>query len=252
LATGEQRGLIPRIDPAQPWLAPLQPVLPGALNALAQGCTVAQALNQQCAAVHQRPRVAAGWVRFVPQAELPQGMAYEAFIHASAQVPTRDNLHDLFNGLMWLTQPETKRRLNALQAEQMALAGVGAARGAVRDALTLMDENGALLQGPAALHDALQARDWRALFGAHRGLWAQASLQVFGHALLDKLCTAPRKGLCAHVLCGDALTMPVAHWAQKPFEPLPVLGIPGWWPANEAPGFYDDTAVFRPRRSAFT
>ena len=28
--------------------------------------------------------------------------------------------------------------------------------------------------------------------------------------------------------------------------PLPVLGIPGWWPANENPGFYADTAVFRP------
>jgi hypothetical protein len=29
-----------------------------------------------------------------------------------------------------------------------------------------------------------------------------------------------------------------------------VLGIPGWWPANEAPQFYADAAVFRTRRSA--
>jgi len=36
--------------------------------------------------------------------------------------------------------------------------------------------------------------------------------------------------------------------ATKPFSPLPVLGVPGWWPANAAPGFYDDAQVFRPRR----
>ena len=28
--------------------------------------------------------------------------------------------------------------------------------------------------------------------------------------------------------------------------PLPVLGIPGWWPANEDPDFYVDNRVFRP------
>lgn len=29
------------------------------------------------------------------------------------------------------------------------------------------------------------------------------------------------------------------------FAPLPVLGIPGWWGANENPAFYDDPQVFR-------
>jgi len=29
--------------------------------------------------------------------------------------------------------------------------------------------------------------------------------------------------------------------------PLPVLGIPGLWPENQHPGFYDDSAVFRSR-----
>jgi hypothetical protein len=23
--------------------------------------------------------------------------------------------------------------------------------------------------------------------------------------------------------------------------------VPGWWPANEAPGFYDNAQVFRPK-----
>ena len=40
----------------------------------------------------------------------------------------------------------------------------------------------------------------------------------------------------------------------KPFVPLPVLGIPGWWPGNENFSFYDDSLVFRsaPRKSNYT
>ena len=30
--------------------------------------------------------------------------------------------------------------------------------------------------------------------------------------------------------------------------PLPVLGIPGWWPANTDAAFYQDSTVFRPFR----
>jgi hypothetical protein len=36
--------------------------------------------------------------------------------------------------------------------------------------------------------------------------------------------------------------------SAKPFLPLPVLGVPGWWPDNESPDFYEDVAVFRPAR----
>jgi hypothetical protein len=38
--------------------------------------------------------------------------------------------------------------------------------------------------------------------------------------------------------------------ASKPFCPMPALGVPGWWPANEARGFYEDRSVFRPVRLA--
>jgi hypothetical protein len=37
--------------------------------------------------------------------------------------------------------------------------------------------------------------------------------------------------------------------AGKPFTPLPVLGIPGWWSGNENFSFYDDSLVFRPRKT---
>ena len=37
--------------------------------------------------------------------------------------------------------------------------------------------------------------------------------------------------------------------SRKPFSPLPLLGVPGWWPANADPDFYADASVFRPRRA---
>ena len=39
-----------------------------------------------------------------------------------------------------------------------------------------------------------------------------------------------------------------AALATKPFTPLPVLGVPGWWPENSGAAFYDDPRVFRPPR----
>lgn len=200
----------------------------------------------------------AGPLRFVPQADLPDSEAYEAFIARTARVPTRDNLHDLFNGLVWLKFPQLKRRLNELQAQQLERDGVIATRGPVRDALTLFDENAAVLQAPAALVDALRARDWQALFVTRRAAWADAALTLFGHALMEKL-TRPRKAITAHVWVvpqnvdlqthlTDLLTPQLL--ATKPHLPLPVLGVPGWWAANEAAGYYADIQVFRPLHAA--
>lgn len=204
-------------------------------------------------------------VRFVPQDALPTGAAYEGFIYSTGQCPTRENLHDFFNGLCWLRFPQTKRRLNQLQAQQIAADGVQPVRGPVRDALTVLDENGAFLQAPPPLWAALRERQWQTLFVDMRPLWAQARLTVFGHALLEKL-VQPRKDLTAHVYlmqgatdvvalndwsgldCTWAHDLDAAHLARKPFTPLPVLGIPGWWPQNEDFSFYDDPLVFRPRR----
>jgi Protein of unknown function (DUF3025) len=185
-------------------------------------------------------------VRFVAADALPQGEAYEAFIARTGAVPTRDNLHDHFNRLVWHRHPAIKQRLNQLQATEIAARGVGATRGALRDALTLFDENGALWpDAPSLLTQALAARDWHGLFVTHRALWREHRFEIFGHALLEQLATAPRKGLTAHVLLADPLALTSAHWADKPFLPLPVLGIPGWWPANEDPAFYEDKQVFR-------
>lgn len=234
------------------------------------GATVAEALNgggppaqADEASGHAGTPIAPPVPRFVPPSSLPAGEAYEAFIHRTGGVPTRDNLHDFFNGLVWRRFPRTKWRLNELQATDIAERGIGPRRGALRDALTLFDENTALLQAPQALADALRRRDWQALFSTHRALWAKATLTLFGHALMEKLALQPRKAVTAHAwllsaapLAGTVDDAELEHQllptltpptlAAKPFLPLPVLGVPGWWPGNETPGFYDDPSVFRP------
>lgn len=247
-----------RIDWQTPWLAPLRAVGEPLAQRVAAGASVAEALNA----------AGAGPVRFVPQSDLPVGTAYESFIFDTASVPTRDNLHDFFNGLIWQHYPQTKRRLNQLQAQAIAAqGGVGPVRGPLRDALTLLDESGALLQAPEPLWQALLARDWQRLFIDLRPLWAQARLHVFGHAVLEKL-VYPRKSVTAHIyLAPPAIKSGVSgvdpatdldawlagalspkHLATKPFTPLPLLGVPSWWPENEQPCFYDDAQVFRPLR----
>ncbi|MDH6592758.1 hypothetical protein M2165_002647 [Variovorax sp. TBS-050B] len=172
------------IDWAQPWFAPYRAIGEAAAQKVWAGDPVADAL-QQFATPGRTPA-------FVPQSALPPDRAYEAHVFQTRSVPTRDNLHDFFNGLVWLVFPDAKRRLNELQAAEIARLGIGATRGPLRDALTLFDENGALLDAPAALWQALCARDWHALFVARRALWREARLVVFGHALLEKLA-APRK-----------------------------------------------------------
>jgi hypothetical protein len=238
------------IDWDAPWLAPWR--VPGEAIAqrVAAGQTVAQALNAE----QRAPKL------FIPQAELPAGVAYEEHIFKAGQVPTRDGLHDFFNGLAWLHFPRTKLRLNALQAAHIAHSGIRPERGPARDALTLFDENMGLLQAPDALWDALLAKDWQTLFVTQRALWQNAQLILFGHALTEKL-VSPRKPITAHVFRvreESRALVDIDAWlsaelsaellSRKPFANLPVLGVPGWWAANADPAFYADASVFRAPR----
>lgn len=208
---------------------------------------------------------------FIAQDALPEGVAYEAHIAATGCVPTRHNLHDFFNALTWFAFPRIKAMLNARQSSAIDVLGVGPTRGGVRDALTLFDENAVLyVSSDPALAAALRDFDWRTLFVAERARWgAHCEVRVFGHALLEKLI-APYAACTAHAWVVEA---PVQYFAWpraqrdawldeavsaklaadadlngRSFSPLPVLGIPGWWPQNEEAAFYDDTTVFRPGR----
>jgi hypothetical protein len=241
---------VPQIDWDRPWLDLWREPGQRVMQAVVAGATLHEALNRESAAP----------VRFVPQSELPPGEAYEHYIFNSGQCPTREGLHDFFNGLCWMRFPQTKQKLNQLQAAEIAAAGVAPLRGPVRDALTVFDENAAFLSAPQPLWDALIDKDWHQLFVGLRPLWQQARLVLFGHALLEKL-VYPRKPITAHIYRAQPAIDSIAGldaWvaadlspdklATKPFAPLPVLGVPGWWLENEDFSFYDDSLVFRSRR----
>lgn len=219
-------------------------------------------------------------IEFIPQSQLPDGTAYEEHIFSTGKIPTRDNLHDYFNACIWFTFLKTKILLNQLQFQVIQTDGIQSSRGKIRDALTLFDENGAVLVTcNNEIDDAINSFSWKKAFIEHRDDWnasykqnsqAQAEVYVFGHALLEQL-VEPRKPLCAH-----AITIKVdQEWfAQTPeekiktldalmyqqfihtssdlntrsFQPLPVLGIPHFWQENENPSFYEDEFVFRSGR----
>jgi hypothetical protein len=241
---------VPDIDWNAPWLADWRALGEPIARQVAVGMPQPEALNAgNCAPV-----------RFVPQADLPEGQAYEDFIFATGQVPTREGLHDFFNALCWMHFPQAKKRLNQLQAREIARAGVGQVRGPVRDAATVFDENALLIQTSDAVWSALTEHRWTAAFVGLRSEWAHTCLWAFGHAALEK-AVQPYKSITVHLWrvpqgvaqaeldawLADDLTPD--KLARKPFSPLPMLGVPGWWPANEDPAFYTDASVFRPRRS---
>ncbi len=197
-------------------------------------------------------------LRFSPQAIACGQHEYESVIHASGCVPSRErNWHDLFNALIWLAFPETKAALNL--AHQSALRP-GCNRAPASDAATLFDESGvALISADAELIKLLAARRWREALVDRRDAWSRISIHVIGHALLEKMLT-PWPGITAKCLFlqmpadSDRAQVDAAiawHWRESCIPnpatlfPLPLLGIPGWWPPNEDPEFYQDRRYFR-------
>jgi len=208
-------------------------------------------------------------IRFVDASRAPAG-AYERVVRETGLVPTRVDgagmLHDWFNALVWLAFPRTKARLNRLHADVLA-APPAAHRGALRDAATLFDESGAVFAcRDPVFAAALRRLDWQALFIDGRDRFrTHVAVRIVGHGVFEKLL-APYKALCAHAwvidaasavapgepddaldACCAASLQPQALSAAS-LCPLPLLGVPGWWPASEDPRFYADRAVFRTSR----
>jgi hypothetical protein len=256
------------IDWSRPWLAS---ILPAAETILAQE-DWRVALNQAARAaglINHRDLP----LQFIPQEELPDGVAYESHISAAGKVPTRENLHDFFNALVWLSFPQIKRQLNALQSAQIETLGIGKSRGPARDAATIFDENAALLvlensERGHRLLSCLREHQWQLAFIEHRDDFASvAQVWSFGHALMEKL-VQPYKGITAHAwvvwVDPDFFAQSFAQQAQQldtqvskqlqshalttaDYTPLPVLGVPDWW-AGQDEAFYADEKVFRAKR----
>lgn len=213
-------------------------------------------------------------IRFVPprvQRE-PRRAHYELHIARTGEIATRPgSWHDLFNALAWVAWPRTKAAINAQHAAMLAEGGEREARrrSPARDALTLFDEGGvAVLSEDASLLDLVVAHRWKTLFWDRRDeVAARMRFVAFGHALFEKMLT-PYIGLVAKcvLLAADgslARLSPqelharaderlAAHFADrarfatpKLLPPVPVLGIPGWYPDTGREAFYDDPVHFR-------
>lgn len=257
-------GFLEQIDWSRPWLAHVRHIG----QQIAAATDWQQELNRRAAELDLRNHRNFP-IQFVPQAALPPDTAYETFISNTGCVPTRDNLHDFFNALAWLTFPRIKVQLNALQAleiERVAAQSAQAPRGKLRDAATIFDENAVLLvTSNQTLVSALRAHEWEQAFVTRRQEFVQdCGVLLFGHALMEKL-VAPYKAITGHSwivpLEPDLATMVFeerydvidAVVAQQlaqglstaDFSPVPVLGVPGWWPDQDQT-FYQDVTVFRP------
>lgn len=209
-------------------------------------------------------------LRFVAAGALP-GVSYERHIYETGEVPTREhNWHDLFNALAWCRWPRLKAAMNAAHYRQLEEPGghCSPGRGPLRDALTLLDESGALMIARNRnILQALARRDWQHAFQLLRCAW-QGDVRVVlcGHALLEK-SLAPYKSMTAHALLLQVDTIPLqgeaplrqvdAELAERlsagalladlsDLSPLPLAGIPRWWQVTpQDPDFYADRAVFR-------
>ena len=213
-------------------------------------------------------------IRFVPPG--PSGDAaarYEIRIFETGEVQTRpDNWHDLFNALVWLAFPQTKAVLNGHHCEQIVARRGERLRGTARDVLTLFDEGGIVVaSADAKLTALLRDFKWKELFWTHReDVRRSMRFRVFGHAIYEK-ALEPHKGVTAKALivnvAPELLDAPIerqlaeldarasnyfsetqALASTRSLSPLPILGIPGWEPANEREEYYEDASQFRPGR----
>ncbi|WP_226911316.1 DUF3025 domain-containing protein [Gallaecimonas mangrovi] len=199
----------------------------------------------------------------------PADEYYEAQVLETGRVPTRErNWHDLFNALAWALFPNTKAQLNALHVADIKAHGLHP-RTLRRDSLTLFDECGVLVVATdKTLLDDLRQHQWQRAFVANRERWGQSiGGYVFGHAVYEQGLT-PYLGLTAKmfplVVSDDFFALPLAARYQyldkvlcqvlkagaldnkKRLSPLPLLGVPFWWPDNQNPAFYDNVQYFRP------
>ena len=183
------------IDWSAPWLTPFA----GLGQAVATSGDWRQALNQAAATANVRNFNDHRIIFCEPDVVADE--PYEAGIARTGRVPTRSNLHDFFNALIFLHFPRAKAQLNRLQSAAIARDGVRAVRGSVRDCATLIDENAVLVVTDRAdIIESLRGHDWPFLFQSERAAWAtEISIVAFGHALLQKLLH-PYKAITAHAL----------------------------------------------------
>lgn len=209
---------------------------------------------------------------FCHQSERLSALQYEQYIASQRCIPTRgDNWHDVFNAWMWMRFPASKSQLNQLHVNAPAQTQTtGNQRSRPRDFATLLDESGVII---ACSHETLKAahqeHHWQELFVEQRSAWGQSiRAYIIGHGLYEQ-CLTPYIGLTAKAIYLDVAAgffkqtleqqyqsldqqlqqrLSRGPWLPRSLLPLPLLGVPTWWPNNEATAFYSNTDYFRPKR----
>ncbi|WP_382406619.1 DUF3025 domain-containing protein [Glaciecola siphonariae] len=213
---------------------------------------------------------------------------YEEIIFQDKCIPTRSsNLHDYFNGLVWLQYPKTKAYLNQLHWHEIQGNSLKK-RSPLRDRVTHFDECGIVLVTDLPdLKASLKGHDWQDVYVDKREHWFRPKHGIvplhFGHANLEMLCK-PFIGLTAKAMVINSesllevacslLTHKYASESEslektalidealvaqlkkdKIFSekghlmPLPLLGIPGWHFEEQTSAFYRDQNYFMPHPS---
>ncbi len=205
--------------------------------------------------------------RFVAQtpALLGDGLHYEQRIASRGEIATRPcNWHDLFNALVWLRHAGLKQALNRQQVAEIGRMGPRQ-RSRPQYALTHFDEAGVVVTLRSSRLLALwDAHDWHGLFWRHRDAWrdGEASVLVFGHALLEHALTPDKLLVGKAIVCradgadSDAcarLARAIAAGSclRDPLElrPLPLSGLPGWHPDSDSEAFHLGAPCYQPRRA---
>jgi hypothetical protein len=224
----------------------------GALNAISDSSRIRHGHHQR--------------LRFVPPLHGGSAMSYETQIAATGEVPTRQNMHDLFNALQWLSFPRLKSAINTEHVKRLQVGGTHEAksRSKARDVLTMFDESGVIISSTdVSLLDLLREFQWKRLFIERRAdVMAHMHFVVVGHGLMEK-ALRPFIGITGKAIllkmdvstyCDTArLDQCAAAWIENAsnlltatsLSPIPLLGIPGWDARNEDANFYDNTDYFR-------
>ncbi|MFT4652651.1 MAG: hypothetical protein ACI82S_000285 [Patiriisocius sp.] len=233
----------------------------------------ADCLNQIITGLHDRPPIC-----FTDYKEFENDSRYyEQIIYELNKVPTRRNWHDFFNGLIWSQFPNTKQYFNTRHIEQIQISGDAKKRTSVRDKLTHFDECGLVLfTNSFEVQAQLKEHEWTTLFVDNATKWHSSILPViFGHALWEMLLdpfigltakvtvievsnsimtqlAASKDKRCLYATCDSLLLEHICKnqlmEAQRPWLPLPLLGIPNWSPIEQSDLFYSNKSYFMAKR----
>ena len=193
---------------------------------------------------------------------------YESRIHLKGELQTRaENWHDFFNAMVWLSFRHTKHALNHLHYQTSLTRKTGSNRSPIENAITLFDECGLIIISDRQdLLELIRNHHWNSLFIDHKNDFNKhIKCITFGHAMYEK-ALKPYIGMTAHAILihsDELLDQDIQHIDQsvadmwqnaqintsQDLQPIPILGIPGWYGDGQTDDFYNNTAYFRPKKT---